>query len=300
MLYLPYPMSYPMPYPMPYPMSYPMPEPMSYPMSYPTYCPMPYSMTCSMHYRTSYLFCHTYLKHCAYQSHSQDASALPGTQACTLDIAKFHQTFPVLPDHKPWLVVQGWLEDFYIDHTNPFRAACASSDAGMIANAMVDIWVAEGIWPILKYEDNLNCFQHLVPNSLFHNGEFTYAYNHDDLLKCIESLKVPWHLEKGNKVFSSSTTFFSLLWDLDLHCVSLLEAKRLKFLTCVTTFINSFSSAPCHLCDVEKIHGSLCYLTFVYPDGCSCLPSLSNFTTTFNSHEYSQCYPLHSLTSDLQ
>jgi len=30
-----------------------------------------------------------------------------GTQACTFDIAKFHRTCPVLPDHKPWLVVQG-------------------------------------------------------------------------------------------------------------------------------------------------------------------------------------------------
>uniref|UniRef100_A0A0W0GD20 Uncharacterized protein n=1 Tax=Moniliophthora roreri TaxID=221103 RepID=A0A0W0GD20_MONRR len=33
------------------------------------------------------------------------ASAPPGTQACMLDIAKFHCTCPVLPHYKPFLVV---------------------------------------------------------------------------------------------------------------------------------------------------------------------------------------------------
>lgn len=37
----------------------------------------------------------------------QVANAPPGTQACTKDIAKFHRTCPVLPDHKPFLVFQG-------------------------------------------------------------------------------------------------------------------------------------------------------------------------------------------------
>jgi len=77
----------------------------------------------------------------------QIALAPPGTQACTLDIAKFHRTCPVLPDHKPWLVVQGRPNNFYIDHTHPFGASCASSNAGMIANALVDIWMAQDIKP---------------------------------------------------------------------------------------------------------------------------------------------------------
>ncbi|KIJ97633.1 hypothetical protein K443DRAFT_105324, partial [Laccaria amethystina LaAM-08-1] len=64
------------------------------------------------------------------------ALAPPGTQACTLDIAKFHRTCPVLPSHKPWLVVQGRPNEFLIDHVHPFGAACASSNAGMIANAV--------------------------------------------------------------------------------------------------------------------------------------------------------------------
>ena len=88
----------------------------------------------------------------------QIAHALPGTQACTFDIAKFHRTCPVIPAHKPWLVVQGLSDEFYIDHVHPFRSAAASSNAGMIGNVIVDIWQAQGVRPTLKYEDDLKNF----------------------------------------------------------------------------------------------------------------------------------------------
>ena len=83
-----------------------------------------------------------------------------GTQACTFDILveKFHHTCPILLAHKPWLVVQGLSNDFYIDHTHPFGMTAVSSNAGMIGNAIVDIWQAEGMKPILKYEDDLKIF----------------------------------------------------------------------------------------------------------------------------------------------
>ena len=94
---------------------------------------------------------------------TQVALAPIGTQACTLDIAKFHRTCPVLPDHKPFIVVQGHEGEFYVDHTHPFGAASASSNAGMIGNAIVDIWITEGIKPVFKYEDDLNILRYPVP-----------------------------------------------------------------------------------------------------------------------------------------
>ena len=78
------------------------------------------------------------------------AGAPLGAQACTFDIALFHCTCLVLPSHKPWLVVQGQPGSFYIDHSHPFGAPSTSSNAGMIANAAVDIWEAEGICPICR------------------------------------------------------------------------------------------------------------------------------------------------------
>lgn len=223
-----------------------------------------------------------------------------GTQACTLDIAKFHCTCPVLPDHKPWLVLQGHKDDFYIDHVHPFGAACASSNAGMIANAMVDIWITEGVKPILKYEDDLNIFRYPVQDGQFKEGHYSYAYDREEILHRIAPLKVPWHPEKGDPFFSSSTTFIGMLWDLENHRVSLPEQKRKKFLRRVSDFVVNFERGRCQLQDVKRIHGSLCYISFIFCAGCSHLPSLSNFAASFRGDEFIRRFPPPSLISDLK
>jgi hypothetical protein len=52
------------------------------------------------------LLWHSLWHHSIISLHPRQIShALPGTQACTFDIKAFHQTYPVLPDHKPFLVV---------------------------------------------------------------------------------------------------------------------------------------------------------------------------------------------------
>jgi len=231
---------------------------------------------------------------------SQIALAPPGTQACTLDIAKFHRTCPVLPDHKPWLVVQGRPGEFYIDHTHPFGASCASSNAGMIANALVDIWMAQGVKPILKYEDDLNIFRFPTTDGPFHDGEYHYLYDRPEALRRVEDLKVPWHPEKGTPFFSDVFTFIGLSWDISHHLVSLPENKRLKFLRRVNDFIFFFERKQCHLRDIQRIHGSLCYISFVYTEGRSRLPSLSNFAATFKGDEYLARFPPRSVFSDLR
>jgi len=109
--------------------------------------------------------------------HTQIAVAPPGTQACTLDIAKFHCTCPVLPSHKPWLVLQGCTGAFFIDHDHPLGAACASSNAGMVTNAALDIWEDEGVSLILKYEDDLNAFHYPSAGGPFTDSNFHYNYD---------------------------------------------------------------------------------------------------------------------------
>ena len=72
---------------------------------------------------------------------------------------------------------------------------------------------------------------------------------------------------------------------------------------CFTLSRSSLCNAyhrPCHLCDVKKIHGSLCHIAFVYLNGHSHLPSLSNFASTFHSDEFPMKYPPHSLITDLK
>ena len=226
--------------------------------------------------------------------------APPGTQACTFDIAKFHRTCPVLPDHKPWLVVQGRRGEFYVDHDHPFGASCASSNAGMIANALVDIWMAEGIKPILKYEDDINVFRFPAPDGTFADGIHRYHYDRSEALQRISSLDIPWHPDKGDPFFCSKTTFIGIFWDLDTHRASLPEQKRLKFLRRVDDFLTHFESGQCQLRDVERIHGSLCYTSFIYQSGRSRLPSLSNFAASFHGNEFIRRYPSRSVVSDLK
>jgi hypothetical protein len=234
---------------------------------------------------------------------SQITIAPPGTQACTMDIEKFHRTCPVLPSHKPWLVVQGVPGLFYIDHNHPFGAACASSNAGMIANAVVDIWEGEGIKPILKYEDDLKIFRTPSAMGPFSDGGFCYDYDRDEMLRRISSLGVPWNEEKGDGSFTSITTFIGFLWDIPQRLVSLPERKRLKFQERVRRFLNDFCHHrhPCHLLDVQKIHGSLCHVAFVYIEGRSHLSSLSNFASKFKNDDYKTLYvSSRSMIHDLQ
>jgi len=235
---------------------------------------------------------------------SQIALAPPGTQACTLDIMKFHRTCPVLPLHKPWLVVQSTPSRFFINHTHPFGAACASSNAGMIVNAVVDIWEGEGVFPVPKYEDDLKVFRIPSASGTFVEGNFCYDYDHAKILRRIESLGISWHEEKGDDNFTFITTFIGFQWDIPQKLVSLPEAKRLKFHERVRRFLNNFSenNHPCQLIDVEKLHGSLCHVAFVYTNGCSHLPSLSNFTASFHSKDrnFITRYPPRAMIKDLE
>ena len=150
----------------------------------------------------------------------------------------------VLSSHKPWLVVQGTSDYFFINHAHLFGAACASSNAGMIVNAVIDIWRAEGVFPVPKYEDDLKAFQFPSPLGSFVDGDFSYNYDQSGMLCHISSLGVPWHDEKGDKCFSFVTTFIGFLWDIPRKLVSLLEGKRNKFHQHILQFLIDFEGRP--------------------------------------------------------
>ncbi|GLB43019.1 putative DNA breaking-rejoining enzyme [Lyophyllum shimeji] len=157
------------------------------------------------------------------------AEAPPGTQGIAFDIKTFHRTCPVLPDHKPYLVAS-FQGKFYIDHVHPFGARPASSNAGQIGNAAVDIWQAESRSEnrLFKYEDDIQNFRY--PNQLgrFSDGVFTYFHNRETSLALIDILHIPWHPEKSGICFAFTTTFIGFQWDLTLHRVSLPEKKRMN------------------------------------------------------------------------
>jgi len=197
-------------------------------------------------------------------------------------------------------VVQGTKNDFYIDHTHPFGASSASSNAGMIGNAIVDIWVSEGIGPIAKYEDDFSVYRTPVSDGPFTEGNFRYAYDKEEAASRISSLRVPWHKEKGDPCFLSAHVYIGFFWDLTNHTVSLPLEKRLKFAERARLFILHYERKKCPLREVDKIHGSLCHVAFVYTEGRSRLPSLSNFAASFKGDEHIHLFPPHSMISDLK
>jgi len=71
---------------------------------------------------------------------------------------------------------------FFIDHNHPFGMACASSNSGMIANAVVDIWKVEAVFPISKYEDDLKVFHLPLCTGTFCDGDFLYDYDRAEML----------------------------------------------------------------------------------------------------------------------
>ena len=171
----------------------------------------------------------------------QVACAPPGTIACAFDIQAFHHTCPVLPDHKPWLVV--CIDDrCWINHDNPFGTWSASSNSGQSSNAIVDIWDAKDTDATFKYEDDMSQFQFPSVYGPFINGLYHYCHDRDSSIALIASLNVPWHPTKTGDCFVPVFIFIGFLWDLIQKQVSLPLHKWLKFLCCVTTFLSKANS----------------------------------------------------------
>lgn len=107
---------------------------------------------------------------------------------------------PVLPEHKPFLVVQDAKGNFYIDHNDCFGLSSASSNLGMISGAASEIWVSKLLDALLKFEDDLQAF--LLPSS-----SSSPSYNKSSALTSIKSLNIPWNEDKGDEEFGFSTKF---------------------------------------------------------------------------------------------
>ena len=172
----------------------------------------------------------------------------------------------------------------------------------MIANAAMDIWEAEGVGPIVKYEDDVSVFRiptAEIPGADGSSSHYTYPYDRSSAVERISSLNIPWHPGKGQD-FDTVFKYIGFLWRIDEKSVSLPDEKRIKFLNRVRTFLASFSSGRCSVDDVMKIHGSLCHITYVYPHGRNRLASLSTFISRFNDNRYRRLYPPSSVISDLR
>jgi hypothetical protein len=204
------------------------------------------------------------------------------------DIKAFHRTCPVLPAHKPFLVV-GFDGGYYLDHCYPFSASSASSNAGQICNAIVDIWKAEmkDDRDSLKFEDDLNTLRYPYTEDPVEIGSFLYCLDRVSITVHIDPIGTPWHPVKTGLAFLYHTVFLGLYWDLVLHRVSLPEDKRAKYLARVQEML-----AACHinhkfsLVNLQEMHSALCHLCFLFADGASRLAVFSNTMAGFKGSSF--------------
>lgn len=168
------------------------------------------------------------------------------------------------------------------DHIHPFGACPASSNAGMICNATIDIWQAELHLKncLFKYEDDIHNLHFPSLAGSFYDGEFTYVHNCDSSMALILDLHIPWHPAKTGTRFLPVSTFISFEWEFPLHRVSLPENKCLKYLSQVSSMISNHNNGQCFtLRCIQVLYGTLVHVSFVFPNGSSWLPVFSNFMT---------------------
>ncbi|KAF7332532.1 Reverse transcriptase/ribonuclease H [Mycena kentingensis (nom. inval.)] len=219
------------------------------------------------------------------------ANAPEGTEAMTLDIAKFHRTCPIRPEHKRYFVVQDD-RGFFIEHNCPFGCSSSSSNAGRISNAVMDVARAEGINPSNKYEDDIMACRvptGKIPEDGGTPRGYEYDYDEAEVLRRLAPIRVPWHpLEDKGQGFAPRATYIGFEWSFPDKSVRLPEKKRVKFLRRSIDFANKKTYTKQ---DVDKIHGSLCHIAYVYPAGRSYLAALSNEIVSFernprNTHHH--------------
>ncbi|KAF7303601.1 Reverse transcriptase/ribonuclease H [Mycena indigotica] len=228
------------------------------------------------------------------------STAPPGTQAMVLDIAKFHRTCPILPAHKRWFVLQG-PEGFYIEHCCPFGCASSSSNAGLIGSAIIDIWQALGFAPANRYEDDILSLRYPSASRIPSPPtppSFWFAFTRQQALEALSPLRIPWHPSKWTE-YLPIATYIGFSWDIPNKTVALPEPKRLKFLRRIRDFRDKCSAGRCQLSDAQKIHGSLCHITFVHPLGRSYLPAFTALIVAFDGNTFKTRYPPPSVFSSL-
>ncbi len=216
----------------------------------------------------------------------------------SLDIDAAFRRIPVLPVHKPYIVVQCRPGEFYIDHVVPFGITSGTGVQGAVMDAIVDILDARGWGPNKKWVDDLNNFR-FPKGAGVKPGTWVYAHTLEDIFRLAAELGIQWHLIKCTD-YGYVGVYLGFLWDLPGKAVSLPEKKRLKYLARTQEFLEQAEQGQrVDLQTVMKLSGSLTHITFVYPLGRAYLPNLCTFIASFKN-KFAPRYPPHSVISDVR
>ncbi|KAF5372040.1 hypothetical protein D9615_008035 [Tricholomella constricta] len=217
------------------------------------------------------------------------ADAPPGTEACVFDVDSAFRNIPTRPEDRTAtaILINGLV---HLDGRLNFGICPAPGIFGLVADAIVWIYLHKGIEAVIKWVDDFIFFRYR--HGFRADGSPAYSYSESLIWAIARDLGWPWAPEKF-KPFAPSFTYIGFEWCLTTKTVRLPLAKRQKYLAKLAWL----PRAPISLATTESLIGTLNHVTLVIPEGRSHLPALFKFRAGF--HSSSPSWTLHRVTPDV-
>lgn len=221
-----------------------------------------------------------------------------------LNIEAFHRRAVILPSNRHYFVIcipdpTSAIPRCYIDTCAPFGARSSESNAGSVANAIVDVMKAPhaGI-DANKWVDDLALFRFPLP---LIGLDTLYSCDRASLLDSIALTGTPWHPvgDKGSE-FGPILDHLGFLWSVQSKQVGLTNKKPNKYLTRFRAFHDASIYSDVSLRDCQSILGTMVHLCFLLPLGSSRMASLCRTTSRFFSNKYARYHVQDSVRADIR
>ena len=217
--------------------------------------------------------------------------APPGTEAATLDVDAAYRRCPMHPSQQPHFVIQ-WNNLFYLDHVCPFGSSSSGGVFGRLADAIAAIYKFNDFGPLKKWVDDFLFFRYLTSSK-----PPTFSYDLDDIYAIADALGWPWKRSK-TRSFATVFKYIGFLWDLNHKTIHIPDDKKSRYIQKLSPWV---SNASFSRKEAESILGTLIHCSLALPEGRSCLPGISKFTSSFphNSSSFNRRTPNATVIEDI-
>lgn len=213
---------------------------------------------------------------CAWGTFSQCAlfvaTAPAGTEAAVFDVDSAYRNIPIHPSEKAHFCVM-WKDEIFIDHCVAFGSASSAGLFGRVADAFVAIIQKMGADKVIKWVDDFVFGRYPRPLTTLS----VFLFDESLVFQTAAYTGLPWSLPKCSG-FGPSFKYLGFLWCLRSRSVTLLDDKRLKFLSKLDALLLAKSA---DLNTAQKLSGSLNHCCFVVPLGRAHLIYLNRFISGF-------------------
>jgi len=177
-------------------------------------------------------------------------SLLLGSQAATFNISATYRIMPVHPNQQNSLCIL-WEGKVQVDQAVMFGLALSAGVFRCVADMLVDIYIASGFGPLVKWVDNFFMIYLLE-----------YSWTKHNFLELTVSIGVPWSIEKLQSL-STIQQYIRFDWHLDSKEVSIPLDKLGHIHTLLSIWLQPGFKMTAH--DTSSLHGKLIHILSIYP-----------------------------------